>query len=92
MANADGAEKRRLRNEWDELFKVVHSEKLGEIAAEFDRIHTVHRALKVGALDKILPPSELRPFLISAVDLGIKGERQAQSKLVEPKLAAGASA
>jgi acetyl-CoA carboxylase carboxyltransferase component len=56
MATADSAEKRRLRREWDELFKVVHSEKLGEIAAEFDRVHSVHRALKVGALQHILPP------------------------------------
>ena len=32
MAQAEGAEKSRLRAEWDELFKVVHSEKLGEVA------------------------------------------------------------
>ena len=50
LAKAEGAEKVRLRAEWDELFKVVHSEKLGEVASEFDRIHSVHRALEVGAL------------------------------------------
>ncbi|HEY6947036.1 MAG TPA: carboxyl transferase domain-containing protein [Candidatus Acidoferrum sp.] len=71
IANADDAEKRRLRNEWDELFKVVHSERLGEVAAEFDRIHSVHRALRVGALHNILPPATLRPYLIHAVERGM---------------------
>ena len=79
MATADSAEKPRLRNEWDELFKTVHSEKLGEVAAEFDRIHTVHRALKVGALQHILPPANLRPYLICALERGINGEKETES-------------
>jgi acetyl-CoA carboxylase carboxyltransferase component len=80
IANADSAEKPRLRNEWDELFKTVHSEKLGELAAEFDRVHSVHRALKVGALQHILPPSNLRPYLIQAVERGICGEKGLESE------------
>ena len=72
MANADDAEKRRLRTEWDELFKAVQSEKLGEVAAEFDRIHSVQRALRVGALQHILPPRQLRPYLIGAVERGLR--------------------
>jgi acetyl-CoA carboxylase carboxyltransferase component/pyruvate/2-oxoglutarate dehydrogenase complex dihydrolipoamide acyltransferase (E2) component len=79
MARADDAEKRRLRNEWDELFKVVHSEKLGELAAEFDRVHSVYRALKVGALQHILPPANLRPYLIRAVESGATGEKELES-------------
>jgi acetyl-CoA carboxylase carboxyltransferase component len=71
MATAEGAEKGRLRAQWDELFKVVHSEKLGEMAAEFDRVHSVQRALEVGALDCIIPPATLRPYLIDAVERGI---------------------
>jgi acetyl-CoA carboxylase carboxyltransferase component len=70
MAQADSAEKRRLRKEWDELFKIVHSENLGEVAGEFDRVHNVHRALSVGALNHILPPADLRPYLIHAVERG----------------------
>jgi acetyl-CoA carboxylase carboxyltransferase component len=77
MATADSAEKRRLRTEWDELFKAVHSEKLGEIAAEFDRVHSVHRALKVGALQHILPPANLRPYLIGALERGL-GENESE--------------
>jgi len=71
MAEAEGAEKGRLRAQWDELFKLIHSEKLGEVAAEFDRVHSVQRALTVGALNCIIPPADLRPYLIHAVERGI---------------------
>jgi len=74
MSKAEGAEKGRLRSQWDELFKLIHSEKLGEVADEFDRIHSVQRALKVGALNEIIPPDTLRPYLIRAVERGIEKE------------------
>lgn len=74
MAKAEGPDKIRLRAQWDELFKVIHSEKLGEIAAEFDRVHSVQRALAVGALDCIIPPDRLRPYLIDAIERGIRKE------------------
>ena len=76
MAQAEGSEKGRLRAQWDELFKVVHSEKLGEMASEFDRVHSVQRALAVGALHCIIPPDQLRPYLINAVERGIARENQ----------------
>lgn len=74
IAKAEGAEKNRLRAEWNELFRNVHSEKLGEVAAEFDRIHSVHRALEVGALHTILPPKDLRPYLVRAIERGIASQ------------------
>ena len=79
MAQADSAEKGRLRAQWNELFKVVHSEKLGEMAGEFDRVHSVHRALDVGALHQILPPANLRPYLIHAVERGIGREGELEA-------------
>jgi len=79
MAKASGAEKGRLRAQWEELFKVVHSEKLGEVADEFDRVHSVQRALKVGALHQIIQPATLRPYLIHAVARGIAKEEIAVS-------------
>ena len=82
MEHAEGAEKGRLRSEWDELFKIVHSEKLGVMAAEFDRVHCVQRALAVGALDCIIPPVTLRPYLIDAVERGIAGDKHGRT---EPK-------
>lgn len=71
LEKAGPAEKGRLRTQWDELFRIIHSEKLGEMAAEFDRVHSVQRALQVGALDRIIPPHRLRPYLIDALERGI---------------------
>lgn len=76
MLQADGAKKGRLRAQYEESFKIIHSEKLGEMAAEFDRVHSVHRALEVGALHRIIPPASLRPYLIGAVERGIEKELQ----------------
>ncbi len=76
IAQADNAQKARLRREWEEIFKVVHSEKLGQMAAEFDRVHSVQRALEVGALHCIIPPARLRPYLIDAVARGIAKEEE----------------
>ncbi len=97
MDQAQGAEKNRLRAEWNELFKIVHSEKLGETAAEFDRVHSVHRALDVGALHRIIPPANLRPYLIDAIARGIEKEqgtrRQPEpDKRVAPEAAVAAAA
>lgn len=61
----------RLRSRCDELFKIVHSEKLGEVASEFDGIHSVQRAQKVGSVHHIIPPERLRPYLIEAIQRGI---------------------
>jgi hypothetical protein len=77
---AEGAEKGRLRAQWEEVFKVIHSEKLGEVASEFDRVHNVQRALDVGALNQIVPPSDLRPYLIHAVERGIERDEKLTSK------------
>ena len=85
IIRAEGVEKGRLRTKWNELFKVVYSEKLGEVASEFDRIHSVHRALSVGALHHILPASRLRPYLIHAVERGITSERP-KAKRVDAKV------
>jgi len=79
LENAEVSEKGRLQADWDELFKRVHSEKLGELAGEFDRIHSVHRALKVGALSEIVPPRDLRSFLVGAIERGIDREKQIHS-------------
>jgi len=80
MLQAEGAEKGRLRAQLSELSKVVYSEKLGEMASEFDRIHSVHRALSVGALNHIIPPASLRPYLVDAVERGMRSEENGRLK------------
>jgi acetyl-CoA carboxylase carboxyltransferase component len=72
IARADEARRGRLRARWHELFESVRSEKLGEVADQFDHTHSVERARRVGSLHRILPPSELRPYLIGAVERGIR--------------------
>ena len=51
--------------------ETVRSEQLGEVAAEFAHVHTVQRAVQVGSLDSIVPPSRLRPYLVDAIERGL---------------------
>ncbi|HKH99664.1 MAG TPA: carboxyl transferase domain-containing protein [Candidatus Sulfotelmatobacter sp.] len=78
MLQADAAGKGRLRSQWNQLYNIVYSEKLGEMAGEFDRVHSVFRALKVGALHHIIPPANLRSYLVNAVERGIRSEQAVQ--------------
>jgi acetyl/propionyl-CoA carboxylase alpha subunit/acetyl-CoA carboxylase carboxyltransferase component len=71
---ATESERGALRAALVEVTKTVRSEKLGEVADEFDRIHSVHRALKVGSLDRIISAAELRPYLIDAIERGMARE------------------
>jgi acetyl-CoA carboxylase carboxyltransferase component len=71
---ASESERGTLRASLVEVTKAVRSEKLGEVADEFDRIHSVHRALKVGSLDRIISAAELRPYLVDAIERGIARE------------------
>ncbi len=61
----------------------VRSEKLGEVADEFDRVHSVHRALAVGSLHYIVRPERLRPYLIEAVERGMAREHARREEAVE---------
>jgi acetyl/propionyl-CoA carboxylase alpha subunit/acetyl-CoA carboxylase carboxyltransferase component len=74
IAAADESARGRLRARWHELYEAIHSEKLGEVAEEFDHVHDVHRAQRVGSLDVILPPARLRPWLIEALERGMRRE------------------
>ena len=77
---ADAAEKGRLRAQWNDLHDIVYSEKLGEMASEFDRVHSVYRALSVGALNHIIPPANLRQYLVHAVERGMRSEESESGK------------
>jgi acetyl-CoA carboxylase carboxyltransferase component len=74
LAAAAEPDRRKLRAELDALVKVVRAEKVGELAFEFDHEHSVHRALRVGSLHRILPPRDLRPYLVDAVERGMAKE------------------
>ena len=72
LASAEGPERARLRAELAACREQVHAEKMGDVADEFDRVHDVRRALRVGSVDRIIPAAELRPYLIDAVERGIR--------------------
>ena len=72
MAAAADAERQQLRAERDALWTEVRAQKLGEFAAEFDAIHSIERAVEVGSVERIIPAPELRPYLISAVERGMR--------------------
>lgn len=70
LATAPAAEKAALRSQLAALRPLVHAEKLGEVADEFDRIHSVERAQRMGSIDRIVPAAELRPSVIDALERG----------------------
>ncbi len=74
IADPARTDKAELRARLEETLAAVKSEKLGEVAVEFDHIHSVERALQVGSVHRILPPEELRPYLIDAVERGMERE------------------
>ena len=70
-AAEEGATRAALATELAELRAVVRSEKLGEVAAEFDGVHSIQRAVAVGSVDAVIAARELRPRLIEAVERGL---------------------
>jgi len=81
VALAEGAEKTRLRGEEAALYERARSEKLGEVAREFDRVHSVERARAVGSIHRIIPAAELRPYLVAAVERGIQRHTRGVDKV-----------
>ena len=65
-------EQAQRRVELATLTAAVRSEKLGEVAAEFEGIHDIERARQVGSVHAIVPAAELRPQLIAAVERGME--------------------
>jgi acetyl-CoA carboxylase carboxyltransferase component/biotin carboxyl carrier protein len=69
---ADGAKRQQLRDERASRFAEVLAEKRGAFAAEFDAVHSVERAVKMGSVREIIAPGSLRPYLIDAVQRGMR--------------------
>jgi acetyl-CoA carboxylase carboxyltransferase component len=69
---ASGADRAVLTAELDELRTTVRAEKIGEVAAEFDRIHSIQRAVEVGSVDAVIRTAELRPRIIATIEAGLR--------------------
>ncbi len=61
----------RGRDALEKLTEDVRLEKQAELAAEFDAIHSVDRAQRVGSLEGIIDAKSIRPFLIGALSSDI---------------------
>jgi acetyl/propionyl-CoA carboxylase alpha subunit/acetyl-CoA carboxylase carboxyltransferase component len=72
IEQADASERQRLRAERDTTYPEVRSRKLGEFAAEFDSVHSIERAVEVGSVERIVGARDLRPYLIDAVERGMR--------------------
>jgi acetyl/propionyl-CoA carboxylase alpha subunit/acetyl-CoA carboxylase carboxyltransferase component len=65
VERATGPAERATRRAYlDRVLEEVILEKQAEVAAEFDAVHTVERAQRVGSVEEILEPSDLRPRVI----------------------------
>lgn len=71
IADAKGPDRGRLVVELAELRTAVRSEKIGEVAAEFDGVHDIHRAVRVGSVDEVVSVARLRPRVIEAIRQGL---------------------
>jgi acetyl-CoA carboxylase carboxyltransferase component len=72
MLAAVGAERAALNTRLAEERSAVRAEKLGDVAAEFDQVHSIQRAVDVGSVDVIVRATELRPQIIAAIEQGLK--------------------
>ena len=68
LAAASGADVATVSQELADTTKLVRAEKLKECADEFDAIHDVNRAMRVGSVDEIISAAELRPYIISSLE------------------------
>jgi acetyl-CoA carboxylase carboxyltransferase component len=69
---AGGVARAALSAQLAELQSSVRAEKVSEVAAEFDRVHSVHRAVEMGSVDAVISAAELRPRIIEAIEHGLK--------------------
>ncbi|MBK9178938.1 MAG: fused acetyl/propionyl-CoA carboxylase subunit alpha/methylmalonyl-CoA decarboxylase subunit alpha [Acidimicrobiales bacterium] len=74
LGSASGAEAAALRRELAEVVETVRSQKLGEVADEYDHIHDINRALRMGSVDRIIAGAAIRPYLIDALERGMAAE------------------
>ena len=68
IAAARNGDRIRLRAEQATLRAATRAEKISEVAAEFDGIHDIHRAVEVGSVDAVIPAARLRPEIIEAIE------------------------
>jgi acetyl/propionyl-CoA carboxylase alpha subunit/acetyl-CoA carboxylase carboxyltransferase component len=74
LAHAPDGSSATLRAALSETTAAVRSEKLGEVADEFDRIHSIQRAMAVGSVDRIITADRIRPYIVEALERGMAAD------------------
>ena len=64
------------RESLEQTLADVTLEVQADLAAEFDRIHSVERAREVGSLERILRPERMRSELIRWIEAGSRSGRK----------------
>ncbi len=70
-AGVDG-ERGRLVVELADLRAQLRADKIAEVAAEFDGVHDIHRAVEVGSVDEVIAARDLRPKVVGAIEKGLR--------------------
>ena len=53
------------------LKSTLRAEKISEVAASFDAIHNIHRAVE-GSVDAVIEAPDIRPRIISEIERGLQ--------------------
>jgi acetyl/propionyl-CoA carboxylase alpha subunit/acetyl-CoA carboxylase carboxyltransferase component len=90
LATQTGKALAEMHHELTEVTQAVRAEKLKEVADEFDSIHDIRRAMRVGSVDHIIIPAQLRPFVIHALERRLTGPAKLVPAVSVPGAAEGA--
>ncbi|HPF81090.1 ATP-binding protein [Nostocoides australiense] len=70
LAAATNGQRSVIAAELADVRSTVRAEMVNAVAAEFDGVHNIHRAVAVGSVDEVIPPASLRSRIITALDAG----------------------
>ncbi|KRF14560.1 ATP-binding protein [Nocardioides sp. Soil796] len=72
IGEASGTDRAGMVLELATLRAELRAEKISEVAAEFDGVHDIHRAVRVGSVDEVISAAQLRPKIIEAIERGAR--------------------
>jgi hypothetical protein len=58
----------QLLIELADLKSTLRAEKISEVAAAFDGVHNIHRAVEVGSVDAVIEAPDIRPRIIAEIE------------------------
>jgi acetyl-CoA carboxylase carboxyltransferase component len=86
IAEATEQEKKaELAGQLAEVRTSVRAEKLSALAAEFDAIHSIRRAVEVGSVDAVIPASQLRQAIAEQVAAWMRDREQQRLETIRTK-------